>query len=664
MMPTSVNRHKILKAPTDVSALPWTALDLAWLEFLKSHQASTDPLHDALALLVSHQMGQGHACLDLEALWQAPSQLLGWTDLHTQSLVALPAQSTHAQAPADLFSPALSPWVQAAKTLPWAMGDHSPIMLAMQDDGLPLRVYLRRAWSAEQTIHAAIQNRLAQHFEVPHDVDAKLDALFGSPDESKNISPDWQRIACAKALRSGLTLITGGPGTGKTTTVVRLLALLQRAAHDSQKTLRIHLAAPTGKAASRLSLSIQSALSSLPQAWAQGIPTQAVTLHQLLQYNPDAAARPAPILATDLVVVDEASMIDLELMARLMKCVPLHARLVLLGDKDQLASVEAGAVWSQLCEGALHSDDKTQAQANQAYKLPEQTAVLHVSRRFHADSAIGEWSRFINKGLHQQLKTSWQRLPQAGHSDVQSEPTSKPEVQRWPDEWQLRPQGQLHPEVVKALRSSWDSWLSNLKPLQQAGAICDAVQALKLLSNFGAFQVLCALRQGPWGVETLNELIGLALGLSKPIERNFQANKPQEAWYVGRPVMVTRNDYHLHLMNGDVGQCLPTPNGLRVAFSDGKGGVRWVLPSRLDAVETVFAMTVHKSQGSEYDQVLMVLPDREAPVLTRELLYTGITRAKSQLTWWVPRASVLWAAANQRVTRSGGLAEALFHRSK
>ncbi|NBO42763.1 MAG: exodeoxyribonuclease V subunit alpha, partial [Betaproteobacteria bacterium] len=155
-----------------------------------------------------------------------------------------------------------------------------------------------------------------------------------------------------------------------------------------------------------------------------------------------------------------------------------------------------------------------------------------------------------------------------------------------------------------------------------------------------------------------------ALGLTKPLDRNFQAIKPQEAWYVGRPVMVTRNDYHLHLMNGDVGQCLPTPNGLRVAFPDGKGGVRWILPSRLDAVETVFAMTVHKSQGSEYDHVLMVLPDREAPVLTRELLYTGITRAKSHLTWWVPKASVLWAALNQRVTRSGGLAEALFHRSK
>jgi exodeoxyribonuclease V alpha subunit len=663
MTQTSRPSNNKPQASMGATALPWTALDLAWLDFLKSHQASSDPLHDTLALLVSHQMGQGHACLDLEALWQAPSQLLGWTDLQIKSLVSLTEQSANDEAPADLFFQAHNPWALAAKTLPWAMGDHSPIVLALQDDGQALRVYLRRAWSAEQTIHSAIQHRLAQHFEVPHDVEAKLSTLFGPTDTSNNV-PDWQRIACAKALRSGLTLITGGPGTGKTTTVVRLLALLQRAVHDSQKPLRIHLAAPTGKAASRLSSSIQSALNSLPPSWAEGIPTQAVTLHQLLQYNPDAAARPAPLLATDLVVVDEASMIDLELMARLMKCVPQSARLVLLGDKDQLASVEAGAVWSQLCEGASQSDDKTQAQTHQPYTLQAQTAVLHVSRRFHADSAIGEWSRCINVGQLQQLKASWQSLPQEVSSNSQSQLTPKPEVQRWPDEWQTRPQGQLHQHVLASLRTSWREWLSDLKPLQQSGAVCDTEKALNLLNNFGKFQVLCALRQGPWGVETLNELIGVALGLTKSLDRNFQATKPQEAWYVGRPVMITRNDYHLHLMNGDVGQCLPTSTGLRVAFPDGKGGVRWILPSRLDAVETVFAMTVHKSQGSEYAHVLMVLPDREAPVLTRELLYTGITRAKSHLTWWVPKASVLWAALNQRVTRSGGLAEALFHRSK
>jgi exodeoxyribonuclease V alpha subunit len=154
--------------------------------------------------------------------------------------------------------------------------------------------------------------------------------------------------------------------------------------------------------------------------------------------------------------------------------------------------------------------------------------------------------------------------------------------------------------------------LEVLKPLQQADALCDNAQALQLLNRFSEFQVLCALRHGAWGVQSLNQQIAMALGLSKNAERNFQPAKQQDAWFVGRPIMVTRNDYHLQLMNGDVGQCLPTANGLRVAFPDGKGGVRWVLPSRLDAVETVWAMTVHKSQGSEYDHVLLVLPDRDS----------------------------------------------------
>jgi exodeoxyribonuclease V alpha subunit len=529
-------------------------------------------------------------------------------------------------------------------------------MLSFKEDGQALRVYLRRAWHAEQSIQACVQMRLSQNFQVPANSDEKLNKLFGLPSEET----DWQRIACAKALRAGLTLITGGPGTGKTTTVVRLLALLQQAAHDQQTTLRIHLAAPTGKAASRLSSSIQLALASLPKGWSEGIPSNAVTLHQLLQYNPDAAARAAPSLATDLVVVDEASMIDLELMARLMKCVPAQARLVLLGDKDQLASVEAGAVWSQLCEGAAQADKAIQAHPTKPYTLPEQTAVLHVSRRFHANSAIGQWAKLINAGDQQQIKKQWHALNNASAGDN----IEKPEVQRWPDEWRERPQGQLHPAVVLALRDGWSAWLEILKPLQQGEAFCDNAQALQLLNRFSEFQVLCALRQGAWGVQSLNERIAMALGLSKNSERNFQPAKAQDAWFVGRPIMVTRNDYHLQLMNGDVGQCLPTANGLRVAFPDGKGGVRWVLPSRLDAVETVWAMTVHKSQGSEYGHVLLVLPDRDAPVLTRELLYTGVTRAKSRLSWWAPNASVLFNAVAQRVTRSGGLAEALFHPSK
>ena len=639
-----------------LAGLPWTALDVAWLQFLKSHQATLEPLHDLLALLVSHQMGRGHACLDLDALIQDPAHLLDWTDTQTKVLQQQLANSKLDEQPADLFAVPHNPWAQAAKTMPWAIGDHSPIMVSFKEDGQAQRVYLRRAWQAEQSIQASVQMRLSTSFEVPQDSDEKLNKLFGLQSEAT----DWQRIACAKALRAGLTLITGGPGTGKTTTVVRLLALLQQAAHDQQTTLRIHLAAPTGKAASRLSSSIQRALASLPEGWAEGIPSQAVTLHQLLQYKPDAASRAAPSLATDLVVVDEASMIDLELMARLMRCVPAQARLVLLGDKDQLASVEAGAVWSQLCEGAAQSDNTTQAHPNKSYTLTEQTAVLHVSRRFHVNSAIGQWAKLINAGDQQQLKKQWLALSNASAADE----IEKPEVQRWPDAWRERLQGQLHPEVVDALREGWSAWLEGLKPLQQADAICDTAQALQLLNRFSEFQVLCALRQGAWGVQSLNERIAMALCLSKNAERNFQPTKAQDAWFVGRPILVTRNDYHLQLMNGDVGQCLPTANGLRVAFPDGQGGVRWVLPSRLDAVESVWAMTVHKSQGSEYDHVLLVLPDRDAPVLTRELLYTGVTRAKSRLSWWVPNAAVLFNAVAQRVTRSGGLADALFDPSK
>jgi exodeoxyribonuclease V alpha subunit len=172
---------------------------------------------------------------------------------------------------------------------------------------------------------------------------------------------------------------------------------------------------------------------------------------------------------------------------------------------------------------------------------------------------------------------------------------------------------------------------------------CTDKQALLALKAFAQFQVLCAVRDGPWGVVLLNQRIAQSLGFR------------DQGWYAGRPVMVTRNDYNLSLMNGDVGLCLPHANGLRVAFSNGQGGIHWVLPSRLDGVESVFAMTVHKSQGSEFDHVCLVLPNTPAAVLTRELLYTGITRSKTHLTFVVPELAVLWRAVESKVLRSGGL---------
>lgn len=598
--------------------LPLTRLDTAFAAFLNDAQPSADARHALLAALTSYQFGRGHACLDLEALQIHGVSALGW-GTPTQSLL-----------PADL--------VAGAPSLPWASGASSPLVL----DGS--RLYLRRNWSAEQSIQAAIGARLRQSGPVPNHLAEALNQLF--PATSRAVVPDWQKIACALATRKRLTLITGGPGTGKTTTVVRLLALLQSDAVSQGTPLRIALAAPTGKAAARLGESIASAVKLLPEGMQDNIPAKAVTLHKLLQIRPNQTQEANFELAVDLVIVDEASMIDLDMMARLLAAVPVTASLVLLGDKDQLASVEAGAVMGQLCEGAV-GGNYTQAtidwvkqctgsdisawagtHGTTASPLAQQTVMLRHSRRFSDDSGIGQWAKAVNAGDTDAVRNHWRNTPVwsvAGQASV-----DRLTLERAHDR-----------ELFALIRHGWQPCLAALHAIPFSGAT-DA-QAVDVLSAFSRFQVLCAVREGPWGVVTLNRLLASALG--------FQ----DEGWYAGRPVMVSRNDYNLKLMNGDVGLCLTHANGLRVAFPDGSGGIHWVLPSRLDAVESVFAMTVHKSQGSEFDHVCLVLPDQPVVVLTRELLYTGITRAKTRLSLVVPRAEVLFKAVQAKVLRSGGL---------
>jgi len=602
--------------------LPLSALDRAFAAFLQQRQPSADARHAWLAALTSHQMGRGHACLDLLALAEEPAPLLGWEG---PALAALPAGLA-----------------EAAPSLPWAHGEASPLVLAEH------RLYLRRAHEAEQAILAALRERLGLPCPVPPGLPALLARLF--PPAAADTGVDWQKVACALAARGRLTLVTGGPGTGKTTTVVRLLALLQSEARARGETLRIHLAAPTGKAASRLSQSIASALTRLPEDMRPELGSEAVTLHRLLQLTPESGPRPPPLLATDLVVVDEASMIDLEMMARLLAAVPPSVRLVLLGDKDQLASVEAGAVMAQLCEGAAagryrpETLDWLRAQAGEdlapwqesrqgtGSALAQQTVMLRHSRRFAAGSGIALWAQAVNGGELQAAQRLWDGLPH-WRAETEQE-VSRMQPARLPDA-----------RLAQCLRQGWADWLRGLAALRaEPAADCGDAQALALLQAFGAFQVLCALRQGAWGVDALNARIAQSLGL------------PEADWYAGRPVMVTRNDYNLQLMNGDLGLCLPRAGGLRVAFPTAAGGVRWVLPSRLDAVDTVFAMTVHKSQGSEFQHVMLVLSDRPSPVLTRELLYTGITRAMQRLTLVAPAPELLGQAVQRRVMRSGGLA--------
>ncbi len=605
---------------------PLSGLDTAFANFLQSQQASADPRHLWLAALTSHQWSRGHACLDLESLHSQAALLLGWSGEQAAGL------------PQDLCAAAASlPWAEVHA--PNATPPHTPDLFDSASGTHPLvlhippqhpkgKLYLRRAWTAEQQIRQQLQARLALASDAPTDLAQRLDRLF--PKLADPTQSDMQRRACEVAAAHRITLITGGPGTGKTTTVVRLLCTLVGAA-PSDKPLRIHLAAPTGKAAARLSESIAQALDNMPQELRGRISPQAHTLHRLLHLTANPEQHPeVRQLATDVVVVDEASMVDLEMMARLLQAVPSHARLVLLGDKDQLASVEAGAVMSQLCTGTL---------------LRECTVTLTHSHRFDARSGIGQWAQAVNRGdAHSQaeLKALWQAAPHA--CDTLSD---------MPDVTRLQLTHAADPRLGAVVRQGWREWL-DLLASHRDGQPCNDAQALALLNSLTRFCVLCAVREGPLGVTQLNAHLERALGLG-------QGPQP---WYIGRPVMVTRNDYTLGLMNGDIGVCLPGPSGaLRVAFvasaNDTRhtGAVRWVAPSRLDAVDTVWAMTVHKSQGSEFAHVLLVLPTQDAPVLSRELVYTGLTRARQRLTVWAPNTKVLWHACARRVLRSGGLGD-------
>ena len=646
------------------------ALDAAFARFLARELSDASPLLLLAAALASHQLGRGHACLDLADTLADPAFALslppeGAADDGEEHPPPLPADV--------LKNIGVEQWLQALAD-PRLVGDGAgatPLVLIGD------RVYLRRYWQYEQDVRAGIRRRLdsgvgqGDHLPVEA-LGAALEALF--PRTSSPGGPDWQKLACALAARSAFSIVTGGPGTGKTTTVVRLLALLQSLALDGSagaRPLRIRLAAPTGKAAARLNESIAGAVARLPlealpngEAVRASIPVAATTLHRLLGSRPDTrhfkfhAGNP---LALDVLVVDEASMVDLEMMAAVLAALPLSARLILLGDKDQLASVEAGSVLGELCARAQDGHyipatrDWLQAVTGLSLDaglldpagtpLDQGVAMLRHSHRFTAESGIGQLAGAVNAGEPAQVR----QVLGHGYGDlavVQLRSEADPAFRKLVIEEHNGACG--YRKYLEALREG--------KPSQDALQADFDAWALDVLKTHGNFQVLCALRRGPWGVEGLNQRIARLLQEAGLIAAS-------EGWYAGRPVLVTRNDYGLGLMNGDIGMTLelPDPAGksiLRVAFPSGDGlsGIKWVLPSRLQAVETVFALTVHKSQGSEFSHVAMVLPDTLNPILTRELVYTGITRAKRWFTLanaGGPR--VLEQAVERRVQRLSGL---------
>lgn len=647
------------------------ALDKAFVAFLADLDPTADSLVLLAAALTSHQLGHGHVCLDLFETLKEPDFAL-----------SLPPEGDLLSTPMLLPSALLkaldgATWCQALadSVLVARAGDNSeaaaqkPLVLSDR------RLYLRRYWTYERRIDAALHRRLTQVEPAPSDLAQRLEALFGPANPAPDALIDWQKLACALATRGAFSIITGGPGTGKTTTVVRLLALLQSPAVERGKPLRIRLAAPTGKAAARLTESISHQVQSLqvPEQVRQKIPSDVTTVHRLLGSRPGTrhfrhhAGNPLPL---DVLVVDEASMIDLEMMANLLDALPPHARMVLLGDKDQLASVEAGAVLGDLCRDAEAGMYSPQTQTwlesvsgedlgksglqqgdNVQHALAQQVVMLRHSRRFVAGSGIGQLAKLVNQQQDQDARSL---LVHGDYKDLFSL-ALKGEQDRALSRLLLDghgngPQGYRHYLGVMHAQRPQD-----LTSIDDPRCID---WARKVLNAFDEFQLLCAVRKGPWGVEGLNQRITQTLFAAQLIESDQQ-------WYEGRPVLMTRNDYGLGLMNGDIGIALRLPEGapeenrqaLRVAFprNDGSGGVRFVLPSRLNDVETVYAMTVHKSQGSEFAHTALILPEALNPVLTKELIYTGITRAKNWFSLIEPRQGVFEEALRRKVKRLSGL---------
>ena len=638
-------------------------LDSALAAFMAELDPHAAPVVLVATALLAHMEGRGHSCLPLAPLLVQPSAVLGWPAKALVELDALLSRLPHK----------LADWnaaLLASGVVDGIQGDNSDAQgeppLVLRGSAAAPRLYLRRYWGYECAVAQQILARTA----TPVPVDASkvrpwLDRLF----DANAAAPDWQKLACALALRGRFSVITGGPGTGKTYTAARLLALLF--AVDAQpERLRIALAAPTGKAAARLKQSIDTALAELRQRVGSTLDLDALTqrmgaartLHSLLGARPDTrqfryhAGQPLDI---DVLIVDEASMVHLEMMAALLAALPATARVVLLGDKDQLASVEAGAVLGDLCRdaqaGRYSASTAAYALAATGEAIPapylqstgtapplaQHTVMLRESRRF--SGPIGELALAVNQG---DAQAAQQRLAQDSGGALASYEGVNPVAAV-----------RLALEGRAGALGGYSAYLDCMHQPPAAGdAPAHTAWVHRVLQAFDQFRLLCAVREGEWGASGLNQAVQAALQRDKRLSVRGE-------WYIGRPVMVTRNDPALGVFNGDIGITLPAavvPDGadasqrLRVYFADGPQ-LRSVGVGRLAHVDTAFAMTVHKSQGSEFELTVLVLPAHAGPVLSRELVYTGITRARKAFTLVAAQPGLLATAVQQRTQRASGL---------
>ncbi len=604
-----------------------SAIDVHFAKFISGFAPDKDAHIFLAAGLLSRASGKGDICLDLETA--AGTRLM---DVPHKRL--------------SMVCPKLEVWLDKLKASPavGSPGEVRPLILDANH-----RLYLYRYWDYEHVISNSIERRIQKTIiELDYQrLKNILDRLFPKTEPQE---VDWQKIAAAVASLRHFSVITGGPGTGKTFTVTKVLALLLELMAGQR--LQIYLAAPTGKAAARLKTALEQARADLDcdDGIKAQIPTEVFTIHRMLKPIKGSPYfhhnRENPLIA-DVVVVDEASMVDLALMAKLLHAVPEKARLILIGDKDQLASVEAGSVLGDICDrDVMHGfsaafknriqeltaeDIEPLVQTTDAKSgLQDSIAVLHKSYRFAVGSGIGALSRAVNRG------------DADAALDILDDATEK--FLSWQH---LKADAPLMETLSEQIVSAYQPYLQSRDPAEA-------------LHRLEGFKILCALNIGPLGVYAVNRVAEQVLSRQNLIYPDPVVENP---WYAGRPVLITRNHYPLGLFNGDIGVTLPSNEAGHqewvVFFRKPGGGVRRFLPQQLPEHETVYAMTVHKSQGSEFDNVLFILPDKDAPVLTRELVYTALTRARQKITIW-GTPGILRSALTRTIQRTSGLRDALW----
>jgi len=596
-----------------------TDIDRHFSNFMQN-EANSDSLHlKQLTSLLSNAVGSGNTCLNL-------IELEGKEILLDGLLTVIPKYD-------KLQNLLLSSGIVGTT------GDYRP--LTLDQDG---RLYLLRYWRYEQELAQVLLDKAQFHNEGIDEtlLKAGLDRLFP---ETTLAEIDWQRVAALAAVQKKCCVISGGPGTGKTSTVIKILALLLE--QTAGLPFHIALAAPTGKSAARLKESISFMKDDLKCADVikARIPQDVSTIHRLLGYIHGSVQfrfnRENP-LPYDVVIIDEASMVPLTLMAKLATSLKQSSRFILLGDRDQLASVEAGAVLGDICGSGreepfsrefnkLFSKMGTEHHAPLAvfeeYSPPlmDSLVILKKNYRFGDDSSIGTLGQAINAGDGEEAISL---LTDKSRTDIH---------------WQKVPQiNDLKKTLKDIVIEGYQAYLS-------------ASTATEALRNFDTFRILCSLRQGQYGVSGINILV-------EDILMDAEMINPHNRWYHGRPVMITVNDYNLKLFNGDIGiifQEEDSKESPKVCFPAADGGIRKVPVVRLPRHETVYAMTVHKSQGSEFERILLLLPDRDSEGLTRELIYTAVTRAKNAVDIWGKDSSFI-TAVSRKVNRSSGLGEALW----